>query len=499
MRTSLTVNVVAGAISSVVSIVAAIVATPLYLGLLGAEAFGVLGFVLSLQAALLVLDGGVAVSATRAVAQSQDEPSRRETANLVYGLARVNVFVALAMAVLVALLASTLAARWLNLVALEPAYVAQSLVMAGIAIGARWPLALYQGVLMGRERLAALSAINALMTILTTACSVAIITWVSPDLRLLFGWMAVAGLAQVFWCRRLARQAIGPGRPPPRGEVPRFLRLSAAAGWLGLVGLLLMQVDKVVLSRVLPLGEFGYYVMAAMASAALYAVVTPVFNVLYPRLSVLASQARDTELRRLYRDSSLALAILLFPMAAALASFSGSILLVWTGDPAAARAGAPIVTLLSLATALHGIMFVPYALKLACGASRLALAIGVLLLVFSLPVTIAAALRWGGTGAAAAWLLLHVVYFFAGSGVTHRRLLPGLGYRWLLADVAGPALVSLGAAFSAAHWTDGATWTAGERTGLAALLVVACWILMAAASTRLRLAARSLFAKNAGT
>jgi O-antigen/teichoic acid export membrane protein len=482
----LSTDVLAGATSSFVTLLAAIAATPLYLRVLGAEAFGVVGFVLSLQAALLVLDGGVALFAIRAIAQNKNESARRATANLVHGLARVSWYAAVAIVGLIALSATSLAQRWLKLGDLQPAYVAQSLVLAGVAIGARWPLGLYQGVLTGSHQIVAVSFVNALMIVLSTGGGVALMVWFVPDLRVLFAWLAAASLTQVFWCRGLARRALGAGQAPAKGEVLQFYRLSAAAGWLGLVGLLLMQVDKVVLSKVLPVGMFGYYVIAATMASGLYALVTPVFNVLYPRFAVLALEPGRVELRRLYRSSTLALATLVFPIAAALAFFADSILLLWTRDSVAAQAASSVVKLLALGTALHGIMFVAFALKLACGASKLALAIGVTLLAVSFPAIVVAGVLGGGTGAAAAWLMLNLAYLVGGSALTHWRLLPGMGYRWLVNDVAPPAALALGLAYGAAWWSGANGWSAGARTALSAVVVVACWVLMSCASRRLR-------------
>lgn len=499
MQKRLGTNVAAGAISSLVSILAAVVATPIYLRLLGAEAFGVYGFFLSLQAALLALDGGLAVSATRAVAQGQAGPSQRATADLMCGLARASWYVALAIALLLAALASYLADSWLNLSDLPKPYVAQSLAIAGIAIAGRWPLALYQAILTGRQQLVRLSGLNVLMTLVSTGGAVLLLLALDADLRVLFGWLAAATFVQVAWCRRLAARALGGGSAPPRGTVRQFFRAGAAAGWLGVVGLLLMQVDKAVLSRMLPADQFGYYVMASMMAGALYALVMPVFNALYPRFSILGHAQDRADLRRLYRDSSLALATLLFPLAAVLSSFGDSILLLWTGDPVASQAASPILMMLAVGSAIHGIMFLPYALKLACGASRLALWIGVILLAASLPVTILAAARWSGAGAAAAWLMLNVFYLIAGSIVTHRRLLPGVTSSWLLRDVAPPALLSLGSAHLLAEWTRAQGWSAGPRTIAASMLVVSCWALLVCASSRLRLGARPMTAKAAGT
>lgn len=477
-------NIAAGAVSSCVSILAGIVSVPLYLALVGKESFGVIGFFLTIQAALLVLDGGIAVSATRLVAQAQTP--QNDTANLLRGLASVTWWIGVTIAVLLGFVASSLARRWLNLSELDPAYVMQALVIAGIAIGARWPLSLYQSVLTGKQAMITISAINVAMTLLSTGGALALMAWVTPDLRLLFGWLAATALIQVLWSRAIAIQLIGRGRTSPWDAVLRFFRLSAPAGWLGLVGLLLMQVDKLVLSRMVSLDLFGYYVMATMAAGALYALVTPVFNVLYPRFASLAASGSVVELRQFYRSSSLALATLLCPVAAVLAFFADSILLLWTGDPTVASAASLMVCLLSLGTALHGIMFAPYALKLACGASRLALAISAAMLVLSLLVTVFMALRWGGTGAAAAWLTLNVVYVLLGSAVTHRRLMPGLGYRWLMVDVGPPALLSLTVVWMTSQWIRDLPWSHIERVELGAGLVLACWLVLACASNRLR-------------
>jgi len=487
----LSIDVLAGATSSFIALLAAIAATPIYLRVLGAEAFGVLGFFFSLQAALLVLDGGVALLVTRLVAQRKDDPAGRATANLVYGLARLSWYLAAAIIGLVALSAGSLAQLWLNLDQLRPAYVAQALILAGVAIGARWPLGLYQGVLMGSQKMVALSVINAAMVLLSTGGGIAFVAWFAADLRVLFAWLAATSLMQVLWCRSLAREALGAGHAPAAGEVFQFYRVSAAAGWLGLVGLLLMQLDKLVLSKVLPVGMFGYYVIAATTASGLYALVTPIFNVLYPRLAILALEPEQVELRRVYRSSTLALATFVFPIAAVLAFFADSILLLWTRDSAAAQAASPVLRLLALGTALHGIMFVAFALKLACGASKLALAISLSLLAAFLPAIVLSSVLWGGVGAAGAWLVLNLTYLLAGSELTHRRLLPGLGHCWLTNDVIPPAVLALSVAYAAAWWSRADGWSAGERTALSAFLVVACWTFMVCTSSRLRHAVRA--------
>lgn len=486
------VHLAAGTASSALAVLAAVVAMPLYLRYLGAEGFGVLGFIFALQTAVLALDAGLGVSVTRRVAQAQEEAAIREITSVVWGLSQAAWVIALAIGAAIALLAPALVKHWLNLAHLSHALATQAMIVAAAAVAFRWPIALYQGVLIGAQRVAAVGILNIVATLAGTAGAVALAAW-TADLRWVVACLAASAFGQVMAARHLVLRTLGPSPAPARGSLRAFFRQAAAAGWLGVIGLLLMQVDKVVLSRLLPVDQFGYYVMASLMAGSLYALVTPVFNVTYPQLSHLAGGSR-TALEQAYRRSSLMLAALVFPIAAAIGLFGGSILLMWTRDAAAARAGAPVVLMLAFGTALHGTMFLPYALKLSLGATRLALAIAAAVLVLSLPVMVFATLGWGATGAAAGWLGLHVLYVLAGSAVTHHRLLPGLEARWLAQDLGLPLLVSLAVVAAAALLASSRGWPALQQVVLAAVCVMACWALLAVASRRLRLGIRGLLA-----
>jgi hypothetical protein len=74
--------------------------------------------------------------------------------------------------------------------------------------------------------------------------------------------------------------------------------------------------------------------------------------------------------------------------------------------------------------------------------------------VLLVPLTITLTLSFGGLGAAAAWLCLHLFYLFFGTWVTHRRLLPGAAWGWLLRDLGLPLAIT--AAVASLGWLAGA-------------------------------------------
>ena len=153
---------------------------------------------------------------------------------------------------------------------------------------------------------------------------------------------------------------------------------------------------------------------------------------------------------------------------------------------------------LAVGSALHGVMYVPFALTLACGAAGLALRINLVLLALLLPLLAALTSAYGALGAAAAWPLLHLAYVLFGGWFTHRTLMPGVAVAWLARDVGPPAIISLAFGF-AGHLASqgplaGASAAAMVVWGLAWCLL--SWTAIVAASDRLRQALAGRFVES---
>ena len=132
-------------------------------------------------------------------------------------------------------------------------------------------------------------------------------------------------------------------------------------------GLLLMQADKVILSRLLTLTAFGYYTFAAVVASSVFIIVVPVFTAVFPRFSQLVAADNETALRKLYHESCQLVSVLLLPMALIVGLFAPELLLVWTRNPELVTHTHLLVSLLVTGSALNGLMNVPYALQLAAG------------------------------------------------------------------------------------------------------------------------------------
>jgi O-antigen/teichoic acid export membrane protein len=275
--------------------------------------------------------------------------------------------------------------------------------------------------------------------------AVGVLAFVSPTIQAFFIWQAGIGLLYAGTARWAAWGMVGRTTEVQfdSGELKRIWRFSAGMSGIAILAVLLMQLDKVLLSRMVSLEDFGRYMLAGLVANALLVLLTPVFSVIYPRLSALVAIGDTAELIKLYRSGTRLLSATLFPIAIAVAVSSQDLVFLWTGNLELASSVAPIVSLLLIGTAINGVMIFPYALQLAYGATRLAfIVIAVLVTVFA-PMIILLVMSYGVVGGALAWALLNSVYLVFGAWMTHRHLLKGMALGWLIRDVGVPLGLAL--------------------------------------------------------
>jgi O-antigen/teichoic acid export membrane protein len=452
-------NLLAGLTNSVWSALVGLAVVPFYLDYLGLEAYGLIGFYVTTQALLQLLDMGMAPTINREVARCSAAGDLKEAGKLLHTLAVVYWGMAAAIAVLILALAPFIAEYWLQSRLLSPETVAHAVMLIGLVVACRWPVGLYQGALIGAQRLTVSSAINMMMVTISAVGAIAVLVFVSPTIEAFFIWQACGGLVYAIAMRTAAWRIIGrtdQSRFDP-GQLKSVWRFTAGMSGIGLTALVFTQLDKVILSKMLGLGEFGHYTLATVVVSGLYVLISPLFNVIYPRFSALVVTGETEKLVELYRLGTRMLATLLFPIAMVMAFFAKDLVHVWTGDPVIAASVAPVIALLVIGSALNGVMYFPYALQLAYGMTWIPLTINIGLMCFLVPTIIYLAQEYGALGGAMAWMIAEVVYVLLGPWLTHRYILKGLAPKWFLRDVCLPLVwtVLIGVAGHRAILTGG--------------------------------------------
>jgi len=201
------------------------------------------------------------------------------------------------------------------------------------------------------------------------------------------------------------------------------------------------QLDKIMLSKMLTLEIFGYYMLAFNVANALNNLVTPVFSALFPKFTQLVATGNDSQLAMLYHKGCLFLSVLLLPMAITIAFFAKDVLALWLGNDTAAQNAHPILTLLMIGTALNAVMTLPYALQLAHGWTKLAIYKNIVAVVVLVPLMVWMVQMYQGIGAAWVWIILNPGYFIFEVPIMHRRSLKDEMGHWHRRDVMVPLLI----------------------------------------------------------
>ncbi len=454
----LRVNVVANFLGRASSILLAILFTPVYIRLLGMEAYGLIGFHLTLQGAMGFLEMGLSRACNRELARCSglEDGGDSRMRDTLRTLELVYWGVAALLGLIFGLASHWVATRWLTSSSYSPEQLANIVSIMGWVVALRWPAGLYYGALMGMQHHVWVSLAQAGTALVSGGGAVLALWLVRPDIMLFFQWQVVASVFSIPLVAGLAWRFLPGTFRQGRFSLSLLTELFRFAGGVGLnavMGTILRQADKLILSAVLPLKLFGYYTLASLiANATSSLLAMPVSNAVFPRFSQLvAAEPSPRNLPDLYHTATQLVAVLVVPVAMLMAFFAHQVVFVYTGSRAVADGTALTLTILAVAKMLHASMVIPYALQLAYGWLRLSLYLNVVSVLWLVPAVYLLSASYGPAGAATAWLIVTIGYLVVGTPLMHRRLLVGEWRRWMLHALAGPVLVS-GCLLAVARW-----------------------------------------------
>ena len=439
-------NIVANLIGSGWVALISIAFIPLYIHFMGIESYGLVGFYITLQALFALLDMGMTATVSRELARlSASTDQNQQMRDLVRSLEFIYWGVAALVIISVLLLAPWVASHWLNANQLSEETVQYSIILMGIMIALRMPYGFYGGGLLGLQRQVLLNVVKVAVETLKSGGVVLILWLLTPTIITFFLWqtaISALGLCLMGWC--LWHHL--PSNKAARFRLKLYRRIWRFAAGMSIISglaLVLTQLDKLILSKMLSLEVFAYYMLASTVSMGIYVIVAPLFSAIYPRLTQLVSSADDVSVKHLYHKSCQLMTVLVMPIALLISFFSEKILLLWTHDQMVASQAAPILSLLIIGTALNGMMNIPYALQLAYGWTRFAIYVNLVAIVILIPALIIAISNYGAMGGAVIWLCLNTGYIFFALPFMHGKLLKGEFFQWLTSDFFLPTVAAL--------------------------------------------------------
>jgi len=441
LRDNLSANLLGTGLSSAVALVSA----PLIFRALGADAYGLVGVYLLLQGLMPLFDLGITPGLARAVAWHNGVGEGGQVRALVRLAQRPMLVFALVF--LVGLLAASgpLSREWLSSSALTPATVRLTLVLMGSALAVRMVAGLQKAALMAVEHQVQANIVQSACVVLRTLGALAFAVATGTGVIGFFAVQLPVSLLEWAAYRHFLRAVLPDSETQvAAAELRQHIRFALGVAGLAAAWLLTSQADKLALSRVLGLADYGGYSLGVHIASAVAVATGPIQAAVLPRMTRLFAARDEGQARALY---GMATGMTLAVSAALTVGIllAGSAVIAWI-RPATSLTVPPmrIAGWYALGNCAVAIVGLSYQLQNARGTLRLHAMGTAVQAVVQIPVLVWIAVVAGPLPTAVAFAVINWVFLAAWMPLVHARFLQGGHWQWLRHDLLPPMAGAIG-------------------------------------------------------
>jgi O-antigen/teichoic acid export membrane protein len=452
---------------------------PVYVHYLGIESYGIIGFYATMFAFMTLFDFGlistvvkeIAVLNTKSDAAARSRDVVRTFECLIFGLALL-----LALAVYFA--APWLGVEWFSAKKLSGEEITNAIYVMGVMGAIRFIELFYRGIVIALEQQVILNILESIFAPAKGIGAWIIFEFVSPSLQLFFIWQSLVSLLMIVALMVLVYLRLPRGGRPPKIDMHIVLSTKLFAGGMfgtAVFGFLFGQVDKLILSKLLTLEDFGVYSLASTVAGAIFIFVNPVAQAIQPRLMTQFAMGDVTGFTRNFRLSSALLSALTGAFAAIMVTSGFQVMLIWTSSPALASQIAFLVALITLGNLFSAYVRILSLAQFATGWTSLSVYSGMAGFLTISPLLFVFTSKYGVIGAAWVWFLLNLIYFLIYYYLIFQRILIGQGVIWLTKDICAPAVTALGVTWLLSYLPSFSQGAAYRGATLLAISALSCF------------------------
>ena len=340
---------------------------PFYLRHLGLEGYGLVGLMSLVVSLLAVFSRGLGSAVQREIGRRSGTAAATTLRQLLRSVEVLYWGLAAGLALLLAAAAFTIGPRWVQAQQLSLETVTTCLVLLAVRVAVAFPHSVYQSVFVGAERQVLGNALNAAIALTSATCGVASVL-VFQSVVAVYASEVVVAAVYVFVLRAFAFSVL-PAAPAAfdRGEVRALMGISAALVWTNGVGLLLSNLDRLIVSALMPVAALAVYTMAVMGGRLVTLFSNPFLQASFPRMcQVTQNGSPEDQARDVLRNAAV-LVVIAASFGLPLAAFAAEVLTFWVRDPALVAATAPIMSIYTAACLLLAFASVFYQWQTATG------------------------------------------------------------------------------------------------------------------------------------
>jgi len=379
---------------------------------LGADAFGIIYFTAVMTGVLTAaLELGVLSTTIRQVSshfatdRAYVERLAR-TASLFYWGVGIILFVAIFVA------APFLADQWINLTTIDHATATTMLRFLSITTLITLPRALYSSLFQGRQRMELNNAIDVSSSAIQQL-GVIVILARGGNAFAAVQWLAFAAVLSTLAYMIVVARLFGPKALIPAyfpEVVRRNIGFTAHMGALSVLNMILLQFDKVVVSKLLPIASVGYYAFASTVVVRLSFAAGAIAQAALPSFSEFHARNETNPLLLQYRKLQDLISFgMVLPFTAVI--FAAIPIYSYLFNRQVAHLLLLPTAVLCLGFFMGATVNIPYTFSIAIGRPQIASRTNLLALFVVVPVTTLLIYWYGLIGAASSWVVYNLFVY----------------------------------------------------------------------------------------
>jgi O-antigen/teichoic acid export membrane protein len=438
---SLKKNIIANYASQIYIILISIITLPELVKCMGAEAYGLVGFFSMVQSWLIMLDLGMSPTMSREVSRFRGGAIDANSLLSVFKILR-KIFTVLGCVFAVVFISCSglIATKWLKIETLSNRTVLVSVIFIILIVAIRWVGGFYKATIIGFEHLVWLSTFNTIIGTLRFVGVFVVFYFSGVSVTIFFIYQLIVAICELI-ILIITVNAMMPDEV--QGEkvgynaamIKDTIRFSMTIAFTGAIWIAITQTDKLILSNLMVLSEFGYYSLAVQLAGGVMLIGGPISSAILPRMVRLEAEGKHKDLINLYESSTQIIVVITGTLCVMMTFFSKEILYAWSGDLALTEKVCPYLILYAIGNFLVSVAGFPYYLQYAKGHLKFHLYGNIAFLLVLVPTLIYVVIQYGGIGAGYVWIGVNLSYLLLWIPFIHRFFEKGLNKRWYFNDI----------------------------------------------------------------
>lgn len=437
----LTLNIFANYGGRIWSFVSIYIFIPLYLKLLGVENYAVIGFYSVLLSLMAFADIGLTATLNREFAD-RGYRDKEYASKLLKTFEIIYCLIVIAIVLLIYFLAPTIASNFLNSENISAIRLVVFIRLMGANIGLQFFSTLYSSGLMGLQEQVTSNLLSVSYGFLRSGLVILPLLFY-PSLEVYFYWQLISVFIYLIIIRSVLWKKIKvPFVKFEFGILKKLWKYAVGMMYMSLIGALNIQIDKMMVSNMLSLKQFGYYSLATTFSQIPIILSGPIMLAVFPELTRYIGLKSKEKAEFLYSKYSFIIASLTSGVVIILIFYTTDLIYIWTGDTLISKSISGISRMLLIGSLFLSLQYTSYYMALAHAYTKASIILGSLSVLFIISTVGFFINKYGLFGATFPWVILNLSFFLILSKVIIKKFLDISYIKWLFQNNILPIITS---------------------------------------------------------